>query len=167
MHRSEFEDAYEDDFRDESLLDLPISKLPLRTAVLVDGSATVADAVQAMNIHHTGCVLVQNEARLVGIFTERDIITKVFGRDDCHAVRVEDVMTPNPEALETKDCLAFALNHMSVGGYRHIPIMEGGRPVGVLSVRDIVDYLADTYAEGILNLPPSPDSAVYRTVDGG
>ncbi len=167
MHRSEFEDAYDDDLPEESLLDLPISKLELRPAVLVDCAATVADAVEAMNVNHTGCVLVQRNGRLAGIFTERDVITRVFGLEDCHSVRVESVMTPDPESLETKDNLAFALNHMSVGGFRHIPIIERGQPVGVLSVRDIVDFLSETYADSIVNLPPSPDSAVYRTVDGG
>ena len=56
-----------------------------------------------------------------------------------------------PETLEMKDDLAFAMHHMSVGGYRHIPIVENGKPVGVLSVRDIVDYLADRDPEGVMN----------------
>lgn len=168
MHNSEFEDAYDDDFNpQDEWLEMPISKLMPREPVLIDASATVADAVMTMNVHHTGCVLVQENGRLVGIFTERDVITKVFGLEDCHSVSVSEVMTRNPEALESKDELAFALNRMSVGGYRHIPVVDQGKPVGVLSVKDIVNYLADLHPAGIVNLPPSPDSAIFRSVDGG
>lgn len=168
MHSSEFEDAYEDDFyQQEEWLSTPVSKLMPREPVLIGESATVAEAVMAMNVNHTGCVLVQQDGRLVGIFTERDVITKVFGLADCHTVSVADVMTRDPESLESKDELAFALNRMSVGGYRHIPVVEHGKPVGVLSVKDIVHYLADMHPEGIVNLPPSPDSAIFRSVDGG
>jgi CBS domain-containing protein len=168
MRNSEFEDAYEDDlYQHDEWLGLPISKLMPRDPVLIESTATVAQAVQVMNVNHTGCVLVQEHGRLVGIFTERDVISKVFGLADCHSVSVSAVMTRDPEVLESKDELAFALNRMSVGGYRHIPIVEKGKPVGVLSVRDIVHFLADLHPEGIVNLPPSPDSAIFRSVDGG
>jgi CBS domain-containing protein len=168
MHHSEFEDAYEDDFDpQDEWLGTPISKLMPREPLLVDSSATVADAVMMMNVNHTGCVLVQENGRLAGIFTERDVITKVFGMDDCHSVSVAQVMTRDPESLESKDEIAFALNRMSVGGYRHIPVVDQGKPVGVLSVKDIVNYLADLHPAGIVNLPPSPDSAIFRSVDGG
>lgn len=168
MHNSEFEDAYEDDFDPQvEWLSTPISKLEPREPVLIESSATVADAVMTMNVNHTGCVLVQEEGQLVGIFTERDVITKVFGLEDCHSVSVAEVMTRDPESLELKDEFAFALNRMSVGGYRHIPIVEQGRPIGVLSVKDIVNYLADLNQAGIVNLPPTPGSAIFRSVDGG
>lgn len=168
MHYSEFEDAYENGLLPENeFLSLPISRIQPRRPVLVETSASVAEAVRAMNVNHTGCVLVQQQGRLVGIFTERDVITKVFGRNDAEKVRVTSVMTPDPEALEMEDDLAFALHHMSIGGYRHIPIVQDGKPIGVLSVRDIVNYLSDQDPEGIMNLPPTPGSAIYRTVEGG
>ncbi len=168
MHSSEFEEAYEDDLRpDDEFLKMPISQLQPGKAVLIPGSATVAEAVHAMNVNHTGCVLVQQEGKVVGIFTERDVISKVFGREGAGAVRVDSVMTQQPETLELQDDLAFAMHHMSVGGFRHIPIVENGKPVGVLSVRDVVDYLADRDPEGVMNLPPTPGSAIYRSVDGG
>lgn len=168
MQRSEFEDAYEDDFcHHEEWLSTPIAKLMDRQPILIEITATVAQAVMTMNVHHTGCVLVQDQDQLMGIFTERDVITKAFQLADCDKVSVASVMTRNPETLEPKDELAFALNRMSVGGYRHIPIVENGKPVSVLSVRDIVDYLADLHPGGIVNLPPSPEGAIFRSVDGG
>jgi len=168
MHISEFEDAYEDDLRtDDEFLSLPISQIEPQPAVLIEESASVAEAVLAMNVNHTGCVLVMHEGRLTGIFTERDVLTRVFGHENCQKQRVGTVMTKNPETLNLNDDLAFALHHMSVGGYRHIPIMEHSHPVGVLSVRNIVDYLAGLHPEDVMNLPPNPGSAIFRTVDGG
>jgi CBS domain-containing protein len=165
---SEFDEAYEDDLRPENeFLSMPISGVNPKPPVLVDGSVTVAEAVLAMNINHTGCVLVMRDGKLAGIFTERDVLTKVIGRDDGRTLRVEHVMTKNPETLKLSDDLAFALHHMKVGGYRHIPLVEDGKPVGLLSVRDVVHYLADLHPEEVLNLPSNPDSAIFRTVDGG
>lgn len=169
MHMSEFDDAYEDQQRIRgAILDTPISDLPLRDPILIDATASVADAVKSMNDHHTGCILVGRAGKLIGIFTERDVLTKDFFRADSHTVPVESVMTPNPETLEPEDRIAFALNKMSVGGYRHIPIVESdGTPVGVLSVRDVVDFLVDLFPSDVLNLPPSPKNAITNSIDGG
>ncbi|MCX7700262.1 MAG: CBS domain-containing protein, partial [Gemmataceae bacterium] len=63
---------------------------------------------------------------------------------------------------------AYALNMMSVGGYRHLPVVDrDGRPVAVLSVRDIVDYLVQLYPEDVLNLPPTPSKGIADSIDGG
>lgn len=172
MGRSEFEDAYEN-FEDVehirgAILNTPISDLSLRTPIVVEDSASVAEAVDAMNEHHTGCVLVVRDGKLVGIFTERDVLKKVVFQSESPTDRVEVVMTPNPEALEPEASIAFALNKMSVGGYRHVPVVDReGKPIGVLSVRDIVDLLVELYPADVLNLPPTPAQGIATTVDGG
>lgn len=169
MNMSEFDDAYEDQQRIRgAILETPISDLPLRAPILVSATSTVADAVKSMNDNHTGCVLVGRDGKLIGIFTERDLLTKNLSRGDSHGAAVETVMTKNPETLEPDDSIAFALNKMSVGGYRHIPIIEAtGKPVGVLSVRDIVDFLVDLFPEDVLNLPPNPKNVISDSADGG
>lgn len=173
MHMSEFEEAYDDPYEVPSniggaILETVISDLPLRDPIVVETTATVTEAIQAMNDHHTGCVLVQRAGKLVGIFTERDVLTKVFYRDDCRTAPVGEVMTSTPESLQLDDGIAFALNKMSVGGYRHIPVVENdGKPVGVLSVRDIVDFLVDLFPQEVLNLPPGSDHVIARSLDGG
>lgn len=168
MHMSEFDDAYEDQQRLRgAIVETPISDLSLREPILVSPADTVADAVKSMNDHHTGCVLIGREGKLLGIFTERDVLTKGLFRVDSHTVAVESVMTPNPETLEPDNSIAYAINKMSVGGYRHIPIVEGDKPIGVLSVRDIVDYLVELFPENVLNLPPSPNNAITNSIDGG
>jgi CBS domain-containing protein len=169
MNRSEFEEAYEDKelIRGE-ILTTPLSNLPLRAPILVDAGATVVAAVNAMNEHRTGCVLVQQGGRLVGIFTERDVLTKVIFRNGNAAMKVEQFMTQGPETLEASASIAFALNKMSVGGYRHIPIVDrAGKPVGVVSLRDIADFVVDLFPDGVLNLPPSPEKGIAKTLDGG
>jgi CBS domain-containing protein len=168
MHMSEFDDAYEDQQHIRAaILETPISDLPLRDPILISATATVAAAVKSMNECHTGCMLVEQDGKLVGIFTERDVLTRDFFRDDSHTVAVETVMTRNPETLAADNSIAFALNKMSVGGYRHIPIVEhDGTPVGVLSVRDIVDFLVELFPADVFNLPPSPN-VIADSVDGG
>ena len=169
MNISEFEDAYEDkELIRGAILATPISELPLREPIIVDADATVVAAVNAMNEHRTGCVLVQRGGKLTGIFTERDVLTKVIFRNNNSSMKVETFNTSNPETLEATATVAFALNKMSVGGYRHIPIVDrDGRPVGVLSVRDIVDFLVELFPDGVLNLPPSPEKGIARSLDGG
>src|SRR5713226_9727641 len=117
MTHSEFEDAYEDEPHvQNAILTTPIGDLPLRQPILVDASATVAAAVNAMNAHHIGCVLVQRQGRLVGIFTERDVLTRVVFQMDGYTTPVSAVMTRGPETLEATETIAYALNKMSVAG---------------------------------------------------
>jgi len=169
MNRSEFEEAYEDkELIRGAVLTTPISDLSTRPPIVVDAQATVVAAVNAMNEHRTGCVLVEREGKLVGIFTERDVLTKVIFRNGNATLKVEQVMTPEPETLQSSATVAFALNMMSVGGYRHIPVVDrAGKPVAVVSLRDIADFVVDLFPDGVFNLPPSPTQAVPRTVDGG
>src|SRR5262245_15559837 len=169
MARSEFEEAYEDKERIHgALLTVAINELPMREPVLIEASASVVEAVDLMNEHHIGCVLVQKNQQLVGIFTERDVLTRVVFREDNRAMSVQSVMTANPESLRESDSVAFALNKMSTGGYRHIPIVDSsGTPVGVLSVRDVVDFLVGLFPAEVLNLPPTPNLGIAESIDGG
>jgi CBS domain-containing protein len=169
MHLSEFDDAYDDkELIRGAIVSKPLSELGLRVPIVVEADATVVAAVNAMNEHRTGCVLVQRDGKLVGIFTERDVLTKVIFRDGNRVWKVEQVMTPDPETLPPSSTIAYALNMMSVGGYRHIPIVDrDNKPVGVVSLRDIADFVVDIFPDSVFNLPPSPDKAIASTVDGG
>jgi CBS domain-containing protein len=91
-----------------------------------------------------GCVMIVEGDRLVGIFSERDALMKI--NTDAPRLKerpVSQFMTPNPVTLEANDKIAFALHKMNVGGYRHIPILFGGKLVGVISIRDILRYLTE------------------------
>lgn len=147
----------------------PISRLPtLREAVCVAPTTTVGEAIEKMNRRRVGCVLVVKNDRLVGVFSERDVLTKLIGRSQSiEKTTVGDVMTPEPECLTLEDGIAYALNKMSVGGFRHIPLVdEEGRPTGVVAMRNIVDFIVDLFPEQVLNLPPSPAHNISREREG-
>jgi CBS domain-containing protein len=90
-----------------------------------------------------GSLLVTDEqGKLVGILSERDLLTKVAGLHDAYAqLSASDFMTPNPETVESGDPLGFALHKMDAGGYRHVPVMNNGAPQGVLSVQDMLRHI--------------------------
>ena len=173
MNNSEFDDAYDDvpeetDGLKHAVLDTPVSELMAQDPLVVDAEATILDAVNAMNGHHTGCVLVQRHGNLVGIFTERDVLRRVIFHDGNRGWKVESVMTKKPETLPPTASVAYALNKMSVDGYRHIPIVnKEGKAIGVLSVKDIVRFVAEFFPDDVLNLPHDPQQAIPRTADGG
>lgn len=151
------------------ILEKPIGSLPsLRTPVQVDRRATLRSVIERLNQERIGCVLIVEEGRLAGVFTERDVLTKLVGTDiDVDRTPVEDLMTPDPECLTLDDGIAYALNKMTIGGFRHIPLVDHhGRPAGVVAMRHIVEYLVDLFPRGVLNLPPSPNLAIARTREG-
>ena len=74
---------------------------------------------------------------------------------------------PDPECLGLDDELVYALNQMSVGGYRHIPLLDDeGRPVGVVAMQHIVDYLVSLFPREVLNLPPAPPLGIPQAREG-
>ena len=98
---------------------------------------TVAEAARLMKAAEVGAILVLRKEHLVGIFTERDVLTRVVaaGRDPAHT-RLADVMTRDPDHLSPEKPFGHALILMREHGYRHVPIVDHGRPVGVVSMRD-------------------------------
>lgn len=147
----------------------PIRILPtLKQPVRVAPSTSIGQAVALMNERGVGCVLVVEEGRLAGIFTERDVLTKVVsGRCDVDATPVGEVMTRDPECLTLDDGIAYALNLMSDGGFRHIPLVDAdGRPTGVVAMRNVVDYVVDLFPHEVRNLPPSPTLGIAREREG-
>jgi len=165
---------YEDDAGPARTLDARLFQEPIRglkrraeRPASVPRGASIGEATRAMRETRTGCVLVEDGGALVGILTERDILNKLVGTGyDPAATPVDGVMTRNPETLRPEDPIAFALQRMSVGGYRHIPLVdEQGHAVGVLSVKDVVDFLVEQFPREVLNIPPEP-GVQPRTPEG-
>ena len=147
----------------------PIAGLPtLKPPMCVEPTVSVRHAIERMNRQNVGCVLVERNGLLIGVFTERDVLAKVVpGGLDIDRTRVSEVMTPDPECLTPDDLIAYALNKMSVGGFRHIPLVDAeGRPVGVVAMRNILDYIVDLFPNEVLNLPPEPVLGVARAREG-
>jgi CBS domain-containing protein len=108
--------------------------------VAAGGHVTVFEAAALMKQDSKGALLVLDGTRLIGIVTERDIVFRVVaaGRDPKHT-RVSEVMTPQPQTIHPDKPFLHALRIMHEGGFRHLPVVEYGRPVGVLSARDALD----------------------------
>jgi CBS domain-containing protein len=106
--------------------------------VIVHPSATVAEAAQLMSIRHVGSVLVMEESDgLVGIFTERDIVRALASEFDAAHHTVADWMTRGPVVMDLNAGAREALDRMLLEGFRHLPVADGDRIVGVVSLRDL------------------------------
>src|SRR5262245_58326034 len=143
-----------------------VSRLNLSPPLRLMRRQTVAEAVALMRKEHVGCVLVCDDDRLVGIFTERDLMRRVVAEGKSLAVSVGECMTPDPVAVAPKTSIGEAVRRMETGGYRHLPVVnELGQPVSVLSVKHIVHYLVEHFPATVYNLPPDP-SVVPHEAEG-
>jgi CBS domain-containing protein len=129
---------------ERSLMEDQVSALLPAEPVTISSSATLHQALETMLVRNIGALLIVDDGddKLVGIFSERDLLLKVAGLfDDYSDLPVTDFMTPNPETVTSHDTLAFALHKMDVGGYRHMPVVKNGLPTGVLSVRNVLRHI--------------------------
>jgi len=111
-----------------------------RPPVTVSRNATVVDAARQMKQRNVGSVLVVDGDRLAGIFTERDALFRVLAAArDPATTTLGDVMTPQPQTMHPDEPFVRALRVMHEGKFRHLPVVEFGRPLGIVSVRDALD----------------------------
>jgi CBS domain-containing protein len=140
----------------------------LPAAVALGHQAPVRDALAVMRQKQLSCVLVVERGQLVGVFTERDVVTKVAATPlDVDHVPLRDVMQPDPECLQLDDELIYALQQMLRGAYRHVPVVdEQRRPTALVSLQTIIEELVAAFPQDLLNLPPSPAHAIAPTPEG-
>jgi CBS domain-containing protein len=111
--------------------------------VIVGPGSTVQLAASWMFAGRTGSTLVMEGDRLVGIFTERDIVHTLTGTSDVgRSSTVREHMTPDPEVIAPDATVGEALDRMLEGGFRHLPVVEDGRVIGVVSMRDLANALS-------------------------
>lgn len=123
--------------------------------VVMGEDDSVEDALARLKQHRIGCIVITDDhGKVSGIFSERDAILKVFGTElDPSTTPLSAVMTHSPHTEPMTCTLAFALNMMSEGGYRHIPLVDEGMfPVGILSVKNIIDYIVKTLNQDLAQL---------------
>ena len=100
-------------------------------------SMAVRDAARLMKIHNVGAILVVEDDKLVGVFTERDALFRVVAEGrDAATTELGAVMTQNPRTVQVDSPFSLALQMMYEGGFRNVPVVEDGRPVGLVSARD-------------------------------
>lgn len=127
---------------------------------------TVLEVVAALSERHAAAALVATADGLVGIFTERDYLVRIVaaGRS-AETTMVGSVMTPEPDTLCLDDDVTYAINRMAVRGYRNVPIVDdGGHPLGVVGVRDVVSHLTDIFGDVRAG---RPDAAFADWIDIG
>lgn len=135
-----------------------ISEIELRPPTSVEPTAAVKQTLQVMVARKVGYALVISDNRLLGIFTERDFISRIVAPRLSTDQPVEKYMTPSPRTLRHDASMREAIELMESGGFRHVPVVDDAqKPVGVLSVKDVIHYLVGYFPANVYNLPPTPD----------
>ncbi|MCE9530073.1 MAG: CBS domain-containing protein [Planctomycetes bacterium] len=128
---------------ESSVISDTVSDLHPKTPVTISVRALLGDALQLMVDKEIGALMVVDaQEKLIGILTERDFLMKVVGLiADYPHQPLEPIMTKDPETVHASDTIGFALQKMDIGGYRHLPVTEDGRPIGIISVRDVTRHI--------------------------
>jgi CBS domain-containing protein len=146
--------------------DQRVSVLPTDDYVAVSPYTPLSQAIEAMKGDEGGCVIISDDGRVVGIFTERDLLNKVLGEDVDLESPISTWMQPAVETLSSEATIGDAVRLMNKKSFRNIPLVKSGELVGSISVFDIITYLAECYPKETMNLPPLP-AQVMDTLDGG
>lgn len=168
----EYSESLEAEFRklEEALLSNAVKLLAPSEPIRLIPEATVEEAVAKMVDNRRAAVVIVNaEGCLTGIFTERDVLTRVMRqRRNPEQTKLAEVMTPDPETLAPGDRICYAVNRMHIGGHRSIPLVDGDhRPLGIVTVNDVVKWLAEIFPEAVLNLRPGDKLKRPLQVDSG
>ncbi len=131
----------------DSALAEELSTLRIHPANTLDSTVTVKEAIAALRENPTGALLLEEYAtkRIVGIFTEHDVMTKLAGYDVDFSQPVSSYMTEDPVILRDSDTIAVALNKMGDGGFRHIPLFHDGALAGVVTASDLARWVMTNY----------------------
>ena len=114
--------------------------MDLKKLLVAAPETTVFEAAQLMTERNVGAILVVTDKILRGIFTERDAVKRVIAKGlDVKNTPLSAVMTPDPRALDPEESFGYALTLMHDNGYRHIPVVQDGVPVGIVSARNALD----------------------------
>jgi len=152
---------------ESALLTETLNNVTIQPPLVADAGGILAETIARMRHGSRGCALVTDSGRLMGIFTERDVLMRVACRPiDFEGAVIRDYMTRDPVTLSSDSSIAFVLNRMLIEVFRHIPLVDDqGRPTGVVSMRQLVEYMSESFNREFLNLPPEP-RASFRSREG-
>lgn len=129
-----------------------------REVVTSPGNTTVSEAARLMRQKQVGAVMVVEEGKLIGVFTERDALFRVVAEGrDAQTTRLAEVMTRNPRTIHPDKPFSDALHIMYEGGFRHVPVMEEGRPLGMISARDALGPELEDFVYELLRREQAQD----------
>jgi len=136
----------------------PVTAAYPNDPLLVSPAAKVGDVLRLLQANRAGSVLVCEESRLLGVFTERDALAWMASGQSAE-MAIESLMSRDLQTLNDTATVGEAIRLMSQGGYRRLPIVSAdGTPTGVAAAQGIVHYLVDHFPQTIYTLPPKPDS---------
>lgn len=128
----------------------------------VEPNTSIRDVLALLKERNVGSLLICRGEVLVGIFTERDAL-RLMAEDSDLNVPIESVMVPDPVTCHAGSTVAAAIQKMSAGGYRRLPIVDDGdRPIGVIKTSGIVHYLVEHFPSAVYNLPPVTEPATQE-----
>ena len=151
----------------EALQGETVATVGFRDLVSIEVGAKVSDAVRIMQRDNVGCIVVVAEGVVRGIFTERDLVVRVLQQAGGLDGDLVDVMTPDPHVARDDDLIHSVLSTMHEKGLRHLPVVDAqNRPLGTISIKRAVHFLASHMPQAIYNLPPEPDQFPARAEGG-
>ena len=151
----------------QSIKMVQVMALRMDPPVVLDVSSPLREVVHRMRHENAGCALITRDGQLAGIFTERDLVSRVIGTSDAFDRPVADWMTPEPGRVNDTDTIRKAVRLMQRGGYRNVPVVNSaGGVVGCVRQKDIINYLAEHFSSQILNLPPNPELIALQREGG-
>ena len=167
----ELEEMDEDDaLRAWSAQEIQVSlKELMRPVITIDINASTNEAIDLLLTNEIGAAPVIENGYLRGIFSERDVLNKILNKQvgDLDHIRVKEFMIADPQTAHPEDSLNTAILHMARGGYRHVPIVDmENRPIGMVSIRDVISYLIEKFPQEVLTLPPKPVRDAMKAREG-
>jgi CBS domain-containing protein len=143
-----------------------VSVLRTDDYIAISPHTPLSQAIEAMKNDEGGCVIVLDDGRVAGIFTERDLLTKVVGENVDLESPIAKWMQTAVQTLSPEATIGEAVSLMNERSFRNIPLVRKGELVGSISVFDVITYLAECYPKETMNLPPL-SAQVMDSVDGG
>lgn len=140
---------------DSDFLCRSVSVLNPPDPIVISENSTIAEASRLLKNNSLGCVLItSSNGSLVGVFSERDFMSKVFESNlDLEHTGIRTVMTSQPFTAHPDSPIAYCLSLMSEGGFRHLPLVDSDNmPIGIVSVRDVINYLVENAVKGLLGV---------------
>ncbi|MCI0414128.1 CBS domain-containing protein [bacterium] len=139
--------------REQEIQTKRIRHLPLDQATYIESGTLLTEVVDLMRKEHASCVLICKEKRCIGIFTERDYLTKVLSTAADRKRPVDEFMSSPVKTLSPDDTVGQAISIMNQFGFRNVPLVDAkGKCTGLLQIRNIIQFLAELYPEEILNV---------------
>lgn len=143
---------------ERTIIESKIRHLELAPPLRVSAGSSLFNVILEMKNRKQSCALICEGEFCKGIFTERDYLNRIFGQNVHPSATVDEFMSPNLKTLTMDDTLGQALQLMHENGFRNVPLVDDrGRSAGLLRIRDIIDFLAESYPEEVLNVPPRPE----------